>query len=167
MESEKKSVYIESTIPSYASSRPSRDILKSYRQNLTKIFWEDCRQEYDLFISQYVIDECRRGDSVAARRRMDFIRDIISFPETEEIDRLADTYFHLLDIPERAKTDCSHLAVCVCEKLDYLLTWNCTHLGMVSYTSILKYNEKHGLWTPVLITPETMIAMEEEKHELS
>jgi hypothetical protein len=95
MEREKKSVYIESTIPSYATSRSSRDILKAYRQDLTKIFWEDYRQEYALFISQYVIDECRRGDPVAARRGLDFIRGIVSFPETEKINRPADTYFHL------------------------------------------------------------------------
>jgi hypothetical protein len=53
--------------------------------------------------------------------------------ETAEVIRLADVYFDLLKIPPKAKMDCSHLAVCVVNRIDYLLTWNFAHLGTASY----------------------------------
>jgi hypothetical protein len=38
MASGKKSVYIESTIPSYATARESKDVIKAARQSMTKLF---------------------------------------------------------------------------------------------------------------------------------
>jgi hypothetical protein len=59
------------------------------------------------------------------------------------------------------------MAACVIEKVDYLLSWNCTHLGMVSYGKIYSYNENHGLWTPALVTPEVLIEIAgEEEYEI-
>jgi hypothetical protein len=66
------SVYIETTIPSLATSRPSRDMIIAGRQATTLLFWESERHKYDLYVSQYVIDECLLGDADAAERRMSF-----------------------------------------------------------------------------------------------
>jgi hypothetical protein len=54
MDAERKSIYVETTIPSYATSRPSNDIVIAGRQALTRFFWEQERHKYDLFISRYV-----------------------------------------------------------------------------------------------------------------
>ncbi len=35
----------------------------------------------------------------------------------------------LFQLPRRAYTDASHLALAILHKMDYLLTWNCTHLA--------------------------------------
>jgi hypothetical protein len=43
MESEKKSLYLESTMPSYATARKSKDVIKAARQAMTKLFWEQER----------------------------------------------------------------------------------------------------------------------------
>lgn len=56
-----KSVYIETTIPSIATSRPSRDTIIAGCQADTLLFWENERFKYDPYISQYVIDECTLG----------------------------------------------------------------------------------------------------------
>ena len=48
---DRKSMYIETTIPSYATGRMSTDIVIAGRQILTKLFWENERQKYDLYIS--------------------------------------------------------------------------------------------------------------------
>jgi hypothetical protein len=58
---------------------------------------------------------------------------------------------------DRAKTDCTHLAACVIRHIDYLLTWNCTHLGPMSQKKVQHYNEQHGLWAPTLCTPEALM----------
>jgi hypothetical protein len=161
MEAEKKSIYIESTIPGYAASRPNRDIILAAHQTSTKLFWETERGKYDFCISQDVIDECSRGDREAARKRLDWLRGIRLLPKTREVVDLAEVYQKLLDIPDRAKADCVHLAICVIEKIDYLLSWNCTHLGPASQAKIQDYNKQHKLWTPLLVTPDHLLPNQE------
>jgi hypothetical protein len=148
MEEQKKSLYVETTIPSYATSRGSSNLVTAARQFLTKRFWEEERENYDLYTSQYVIEECELGDKDAAKRRLEFIAGIPVIPKTHDIAHLAQTYFSLLTIPEKARADCLHLAACVITKLDYLLSWNCTHLGFNTYVKVLEYNTRRGLWSP-------------------
>jgi hypothetical protein len=157
MEEERQSLYVESVIPSYATAWDSRDVIILGKQAQTREFWNNERHKYDLFISQYVLDEISDGDPDAARKRLDFVDGIPVYPKTPEIERLAMIYQKLLDIPDRAKMDCNHLATCVIQHIHYLLTWNCTHLGAVAQMKIQDYNERHGLWTPLLVTPEALL----------
>ena len=150
------SLYVESTIPSYATARDSRDVVRLTRQIITRTLWEEKRHKFRLFVSQAVIDECKDGDRDAARRRLEFIKEIDSYLITAEIQHLAEIYRGLLGISKRAFVDCVHLAVCVTHKIDVLLTWNCAHLGPAAQRKIQTYNEKTGLWTPMLATPETI-----------
>jgi hypothetical protein len=152
----RKSLYVESTIPSYTSAWDSRDVVILGKQVQTREFWKNERHKYDLFISQYVLDEISDGDPDAAQKRLDLVDGIPVYPKTAETDALAVMYRKLLDIPDRAKADCDHLAVSVLEHINYLLTWNCAHLGLASYLKVREYNDKHGLWTPLLVTPETI-----------
>jgi hypothetical protein len=120
------------------------------------LFWENKRKNYDLYVSQYVIDECSLGDARAAERRLEFLRGIPVIPKSEQIATLATVYQRLLGIPDRAKIDCFHLASCVVSEMDYLLSWNCSHLGIHTFVKILAYNEKHDLFTPLLLTPDAL-----------
>ena len=158
----KKAVYVETTIPSYATAKPSVDILSANRQAITKLFWEYEANKYKLYISQFVLDECQQGDSEAAKRRKSFIKDIPLIPDGDSTAALANEYFKFLKIPDRAKTDCFHLAVCVEAKIDYLLSWNFSHLGVEAYAKIFEYNNKRGIWVPKLVTPEMLIQYERE-----
>ena len=151
---EKKSVYIETTIPSYAKA--SRDVVKAARQAITQLFWETARQNYHLYISQYVIDECSKGDKDAAQRRLDFVKDIDFLKVSKNTEQLALTYQRLLNIPEDAKVDSFHLAICVESNINYLLSWNFKHLSVISQRKLFTYNQQHELATPFLITPEAL-----------
>jgi hypothetical protein len=150
-------LYVESTIPSYVTAWANRDTIIAGHQAATRLFWEEERQKYDLYISQYVIDEIRDGDADAAQKRLELVAGITTLPKTAEIDALAAIYQKLLGIPDRAKADCTHLAVCMIRRINYLLTWNCTHLGSVSQGKVQRYNEQHGLWAPNLLTPEALM----------
>jgi len=155
----RKTLYIETTIPSYAAARDSRSVQHLADQLVTRAFWEDERHRFRLCTSEAVYAECRRGNPDAAEQRVVFLSapDIENFPLTAEIRKLAMLYQRLLNIPERADADCLHLAVCVVHRVDYLLTWNCTHLGPVAHTKSRDYNDEHGLWTPEMETPRTMM----------
>jgi len=66
----KPSVYIETTIISYFTSKPSNDLLVLSRQRITEEWWNSKLPELDCYISQAVLDEIGRGDKAAASRRM-------------------------------------------------------------------------------------------------
>ena len=165
MQIAKTTVYIETTIPSLITARPSKDITKTYRQNITKFFWENESYKYDLFISKYVLEECGRGDVNAVKRRLELIKEIPFLDENEEVEKLAEEYFEYLNIPKKAKTDCFHLAICVIYKINYLLSWNMTHLGNPTFSKIVLYNGTHELWLPQLVTPDVFMEIQKEEVE--
>jgi len=165
MQAAKKKVYIETTIPSVITARSSRDIENLYHQEISREFWENERHKYDLFISKYVLEECSKGDVNAAKKRMELLKEVTLLDINEEIEKLAEEYFKCLNIPKKAKTDCFHLAVCVIKKIDFLISWNMTHLGNPTYSKIVLYNGANGLWIPELLTPDVFMKTQREEAE--
>src|SRR3989338_3868605 len=64
------SVYVETSVISYYTARPSRDIVTAARQTLTQEWWEDARRRFDLFVSVLVVEEAKAGGAEAAQRRL-------------------------------------------------------------------------------------------------
>jgi hypothetical protein len=56
------SVYIETTIISYLTAKPSRDLIVAAHQQITSEWWASVRPEVECFVSPFVIDEATRGD---------------------------------------------------------------------------------------------------------
>ncbi len=149
-----RKVYIETTIPSYITSRLSRDLIIAGNQQLSREWWENERSSYDLYISEIVIAECRMGDTEAAKNRLDLLKEIKILKLTDDVNTLAYDYFKLFDIPEKSKLDTYHLAFTVLSEIDYLLTWNCTHIAHGEIRSKLRdYNKSKNLFEPILLTP--------------
>lgn len=154
----KPTVYIESTIISYLTARPSRDLIVAAHQQITVGWWEDVRPKVDGFISPFVNQEISRGASEAAQKRIEAVEDLLVLEINDEIQELAEKYFAGLEIPEKARLDAAHLAVAVWHKVDYLLSWNCRHIvsGRVK-KSLEEINATLNLKTPVLCTPEELM----------
>jgi hypothetical protein len=77
---------------------------------------------------------------------------------TEEVDVLVGKYQHRLGLPPRARWDATHLACAVVYQLDYLLTWNCSHLANGEVRRRLQtVNALLGRATPVIATPEELL----------
>jgi len=91
----KEKLYIETSIVSYLTSKPSRDIITAAHQQITNYWWENHRNEYNVFTSQIVIDEANAGDPKAAQKRLEKLQDIDLLEITDEIIRLAE---NLMDI---------------------------------------------------------------------
>jgi len=153
----KSNIYIETTIPSVITAQPSFNIGTLYRQQVTQFFWENERHKYNLYISNYVVEECEKGDQEAANKRLNIIKGIPYLEINKDVKDLAREYYKLLNIPASAKTDSYHLAICVLNDIDLVLSWNLKHFGLRSFLLMVEYNVKHGLHTPVLCNPGELL----------
>src|SRR4249920_2370368 len=69
-------VYLETSIVSYLSARPSRDLITAARQQITHEWWTYRRSAFEICVSELVVAEASAGDRDAAERRAQIIRDI-------------------------------------------------------------------------------------------
>lgn len=56
----KRKVYIETSVISYLTARPSDDSIKSACQQITRLWWDSGRESVLAFISPYVVEEASR-----------------------------------------------------------------------------------------------------------
>jgi len=155
-------VYIETTIPSYLASRPSRDLLVAAHQQLTRDWWEFRRPSFDLYISEPVLQEAAAGDQILAKRRLELLADIPVLPLTGGILRMAESLVTEGPIPRKAAGDALHIAVATEYGCDYLLTWNCRHIANAEIQRAARVVvSKQGFELPIICTPEELMGEEE------
>jgi hypothetical protein len=81
--SSKPRVYVESSVISYLSNRPSSNAIALGRQLITKQWWDYAQQHCYLFTSDLVIAECLTGHPEAAARRMNNCQALTRLDTTE------------------------------------------------------------------------------------
>lgn len=152
-----KSVYIETTVVSYLAAWPSNELIRAAHQQITKEWWQLRRNDFDLFISEFVIVEASAGDSSAAVDRLDVLRGIPLLEVTAEIERLAKELITKRAVPEKAATDALHISVAAIHKVDYLLSWNCRHIADAEMQDAMELVcKENGFWFPRICTPEEL-----------
>jgi hypothetical protein len=152
------SVYIETSIVSYLSARRSRDIVIAARQQLTRRWWRS-RGSYRLFVSQLVRDEAAMGDPTARARRMRALRGIPALTVTDDATRLAGELVRRGALPEKATVDAFHIGIAAAHEIEYLLTWNCTHIANATMRGTIEgICHSAGLMSPIICTPEELPA---------
>jgi hypothetical protein len=154
----KKRVYIETSIASYLAARPSRDIVQAARQQVTGAWWSDRRSEFDLFVSQYVLDEAGDGDVDAARRRLGLLDGLPVLQTTDEATALGEMLIDQEALPQKAATDALHIAVATVHEIDVLLTWNCKHLANAEILGrVGRVIRSQGYEPPIICTPDELM----------
>ncbi len=149
----KPTLYLETTIVSYLTAWPSRDLLRAAHQQVTRDWWAT-RSEFDLYISQFVLDEAGAGDMDAAMSRLDALKGLPLLDVTPEARQLAGEILRLGGMPTKAYVDALHVAVAASHGIDYLLTWNCTHIANPTMRGRVEaICRSVGLESPVICTP--------------
>jgi predicted nucleic acid-binding protein len=147
-------VYIETSVISYLTSRPSNDVIKSACQQITKSWWEHRRLTVLSYISPYVVEEASAGDPQAASERLDVLRTIPVLPVSDEIPALAEFLLLGGGLPAKARIDALHIACAAYHEMNVLLTWNCTHIANPAQLPIMRgLCAAKGYKLPELVTP--------------
>ena len=114
-----KSVYIESSVISYLTARPSRDLVIAGHQAVTAEWWDDRRLRYDVYVSPLVVEEISAGDALAAEERLRVIADIPSVAIAAEAESLASALLAANAVPANSARDALHIAIAATQGIDY------------------------------------------------
>jgi predicted nucleic acid-binding protein len=153
-------VYIETSVVSYLTARPSRDLIVVAHQQLTQEWWDKRRPNFDLFISQLVIGEASAGDPQAAQQRLQALASIPLLALTPDARDLARELLSNGPLPQKAAEDALHIAVAAVHGIDYLLTWNCKHIANAEIMrKVAQICRANGYEPPVTCTPEELMGV--------
>lgn len=154
----KESVYIETTIISYLTAWLSRDLIRAAHQQITQEWWHNRRNDFEMFISEFVINEASSGDKDAAEERLKVLQEIPLLDVNLEVENLAKSLISEKALPIKAATDALHIAVAAVHGINYLLSWNCKHIANAEMQKIIgKVCSKNGYKCPIICTPEELL----------
>jgi hypothetical protein len=158
-----QSVYIETTVPSYLAGKASRDLIIAAHQKITYDWWQTAHKRFDLYISEAVLAELREGDRQAVKKRLQLIKNLPVLAINEDVRTLTFHYLKNLGLSGKAQADIPHFAFAVSYEIDYLVTWNCSHIAngqmmkrLAAVNTVIKRP------TPIIVTPEELIELPED-----
>jgi predicted nucleic acid-binding protein len=122
-------IYIETTTVSYLVANPSRDLILTAHQEITREWWRDERARYRCVTSEEVIREVSLGDPAMSRRRLEALSKTAVLQVDDAVRMLAKELVQERLLPPAVISDALHAAVASLHNVDYLLTWNCRHLA--------------------------------------
>ena len=155
---ERKTVYIETSIVSYLTARPTSDLLAAAWQKATIDWWDTQSSRFSLYTSSVVTEEAGRGSREAASRRLEALSGIPLLAITDEVVALSKALIERRALPTKAIGDSLHIAVAAVHAMDYLLTWNCRHIDNAEMKpSVRSACTAHGYVSPEICTPQELM----------
>jgi predicted nucleic acid-binding protein len=159
----KPKAYIETTVVSYLTAWPSRDVVIAGRQQTTRDWWQDAADRFELVASGLVVYEAGAGDSDAARARLATLESVTMLDATEEAAELAQQLIDSGAVPQKAAEDAGHIAIAVTNGVQYLVTWNCRHIANATMRShIDRVCREAGYEPTVICTPSELMGSDDE-----
>ena len=154
----KETVYIETSVLSYFTSKPSRDLIIAARQEITHEKWPQIVTYFEPYISALVVQEAEKGDQDEAQKRLTAISDIPILSITEEAEELASILIKGGPITKKNPEDALHIAIATANGMDYLVTWNFAHINNAQMKSkIISIIEKNSYHCPIICSPEELL----------
>jgi hypothetical protein len=154
----KPTIYIETSIIGYLAMRMSRDLRTAANQQVSRDWWDNHRQKYELLISRFVSDECSAGDPTAAQERVVYLQGLPMLEVREEVDALAEALVKDVPLPAKAALDAYHISVAAVNGIECLLTWNCKHIANAALRKNIEgICRDMGYEPPVICTPQELM----------
>ena len=154
-----KSVYLDTTIPSFLFDRRESAL---FQRELTWKWWELEARNYVILISDYTIWELEAGHYPHKTQALKFVSALSVLPPAPETEEIANVYISHYVMPRDLQGDAMHLAYASFYKIDFLLTWNCSHLANGNKRQhIRRVNTMLNLGVPEILTFLELFAEEE------
>ncbi|MFH0983077.1 MAG: type II toxin-antitoxin system VapC family toxin [Planctomycetota bacterium] len=159
----KRSVYIETTIPSFYYEVRTEPAMIARRES-TQRWWAEEGPNHDLFASAFVLGELQEGHYPGKDQAVRLLENVSLLEVVPEIEEIAGVYVARRLMPQRDMGDAYHLAIASYYGMHFLLTWNWRHLANANKVRHLQVvNAEIGLPVPVVTTPDLLLAeMEDE-----
>lgn len=156
----KEKVYLDSTVPSYYFDQ--RESLNAFI-DATRKWWSEMAGQYELYISDAVLQELNSGNYPRKRDIIEWVSTIPLLPLTSDIEQVVEFYIANYVMPSSFIGDAVHLAFASYYNIQYLLTWNCNHLANANKRKHIRViNGRLGLSTPEIVTPLELFNEENE-----
>jgi predicted nucleic acid-binding protein len=132
----------------------------AYLRDLTKQFWREALPQFQVFISEIVLDEIRATEKSKLRKAMEKLIENFDILEmTKDVVKLSETYLSCRRLP---RADALHLASASVGEMDFLVTWNLRHLYKRGTQEMIReVNTRLRLPIPTVATPEDFLGVEE------
>lgn len=147
-------IYIETSIISHATARPSSDIQIAALQHQARNWWSNERSRFELVTSQLVIDEASAGDAQAAAERLKLLEGLPTVAIDDEVRALARAIVSASIMPLKASADALHVAAAAVAGVQYLLTLNCRHIANAhELPKVYRLLDNRGFGQLLICTP--------------
>jgi len=153
----KPTVYVETTVIGHLVGRILADPSVAGRQWVTRDWWPTATENYRLFVSRLVADECGTGDVKAAAERLAVIDSLDFLAASVGADELAAQLISGHAIPATEPRDAAHISLAAVNGIEYLVTWNFKHIAnATTRTAIESVCRAAGYDPPIICTPDEL-----------
>lgn len=154
----KKRVYVETTVVSYLTAKPGRDIMVAGHQEATREIWPELSAKYDTYISALMFEEAKRGDAYQAKKRLKAVEPFPMLGVDDEARSLAEKIIERHAIPPEYPEDALHIAVATVNGIEVIITWNFSHLNNpFTRRAVRRVVEDEGYACPEICSPEELM----------
>lgn len=156
-------LYIETSIVSFATAWPSRDITIAGLQQQARDWWANERHSFELVTSQLTLDEAGGGDPDAAAERLKLLDGLPLVDIDHDVQSLASLLIAAHTMPEKAAADALHVAAAALNGVKYLLTLNCRHIANANeLPRIYQILDQQGFGQLLICTPAEFLGAEDD-----
>ena len=154
----RKQLYLETTVVSYLTALPNRDLVVAGHQEATRELWTILPTRFETYISALVLQEASRGDAEQARKRIEAIKPFPILDIDDEARLLARQLVVGGGIPKEYPEDALHVAIAAVNGIDIIVTWNFAHLNNPFIRkNIRKVVEAAGYQSPEICSPNELL----------
>ncbi|MCX6148360.1 MAG: type II toxin-antitoxin system VapC family toxin [Candidatus Kapabacteria bacterium] len=130
--SKKLKIYLDTSIINFLFADDAPE-----KQEVTIDFFDNYINVYEVYISQVVIDEINQTNDLVKKRDLlqvisKYNLKFVNIGINEEVIYLAELYLKNNILPKKSIADSLHIALCVINKIEILLSWNYKHLANIT-----------------------------------
>jgi predicted nucleic acid-binding protein len=154
-------VYVETSVVSYYTARPSRDVVVAGHQQVTHDFWNRLGHDYEPYVSAAVLAEIGEGNEAEAAKRVQAVLPFHVIQITPEAEALARQIVAGKGTPPEYPEDALHVALAAIGGVDFLATWNFSHINNpFTRMMIRQIVENEGYVCPEIVSPDELLGEE-------